>query len=141
MKQLKKIRKQKQLKQSRLAKLLNITQSTISKWELGKSDPPETIANTVADILGVAVEELYDDDEKINRRRNKPAADAPDGSDVHVITVPPDLVQVVFSLPAGIDYFDISPEGRRILVKVIKSLRRKYPAGRGDTKDRQQCPE
>ena len=56
--QIKNIRKQKGITQTELATLLNINQTTISKWETGKTVPSIRTIKELAKIFGCAVEEL-----------------------------------------------------------------------------------
>ena len=52
-------RKNLNLSQSRLAELMNVSQNTISQWEIGIRNPSVKSAIKLAEILETTVEELY----------------------------------------------------------------------------------
>ncbi len=52
------LRKKKKLTQVQLADLLNVSNKTISKWELGDLAPDITLLRPISEILGVEVEEI-----------------------------------------------------------------------------------
>lgn len=52
-------RKKLNLSQSRLAELMNVSQNTISQWEIGIRSPSIKSAIKLAEILESTVEELY----------------------------------------------------------------------------------
>lgn len=52
-------RKNKNLSQSALAELMNVSQNTISQWEIGIRSPSIKSAIELAEILDTTVEELY----------------------------------------------------------------------------------
>lgn len=52
-------RKNKKFSQSELAELMNVSQNTISQWEIGKRSPSIKSAIKLAEILDTTVEELY----------------------------------------------------------------------------------
>ena len=52
-------RKNLNLSQSRLAELMNVSQNTISQWEIGIRNPSVKSAIKLAEILEATVEELY----------------------------------------------------------------------------------
>ena len=52
-------RKKLNLSQSRLAELMNVSQNTISQWEIGIRSPSIKSAIKLAEILETTVEELY----------------------------------------------------------------------------------
>ena len=47
--------------QSDFAKLLNVDQSAVSRWESGETRPLKKMHETIARVLGCTVEELQDD--------------------------------------------------------------------------------
>ena len=59
MNQISKFRKNKKLSQSELAELMNVSQNTISQWEIGIRSPSIKSAIKLAEILDTTVEELY----------------------------------------------------------------------------------
>lgn len=52
------LRRQLKLNQTQLAEKLGVTQTTVSAWERGKSEPPEVYRNSLADLFGRSVEFL-----------------------------------------------------------------------------------
>ena len=52
-------RKNKKLSQTELAELMNVSQNTISQWEIGIRSPSIKSAIKLAEILESTVEELY----------------------------------------------------------------------------------
>ena len=63
------LRKSKGLSQAELARIINVDQTAVSKWELGKSFPDMEIAIRVADYFGVSVDYLLGRD----TQKEKPA--------------------------------------------------------------------
>ena len=59
MNQIKEFRKNKNLSQSDIAKLMKVKQNTFSQWETGERIPKLIQAIKLAEILGTTVEELY----------------------------------------------------------------------------------
>lgn len=55
---LKELRTEKQLSQQQLARLLNISQSAIAKWELGKTEPTASAIVSVALFFDVSCDYL-----------------------------------------------------------------------------------
>lgn len=55
---LKNIRKKKQITQLKLANSLDVDQSTVSKWEKGKSLPNLTTTKKLAEVLDCKIEDL-----------------------------------------------------------------------------------
>lgn len=60
---LKRIRESKGLKQSDIAKGINVSDRTISMWERGKMIPSLDAAIKIASLLGVSLDELVEDEE------------------------------------------------------------------------------
>lgn len=58
------LRKSKSLTQMELAKLFNIDQTTVSKWEVGKAIPDYDTLQKLADFYEVSVDYLLGRDEK-----------------------------------------------------------------------------
>ena len=52
-------RKKLNFSQARLAELMNVSQNTISQWEIGRRNPSIKSAIKLAEILETTVEELY----------------------------------------------------------------------------------
>lgn len=57
------LRRQLKLNQTQLAEQLGITQTTISAWERGTSEPPETYKSRLAYLFGTSIEFMMDPDE------------------------------------------------------------------------------
>jgi len=58
MKRLKSLREEKKLKQSELAEIFNVSQSTIAMWETGKRDPDSDAIKRMADYFKVSIDYL-----------------------------------------------------------------------------------
>lgn len=52
------LRKEKDLKQSDLAKMLNVTDKAVSRWETGKGLPDISLLIPLSEVLGISVNEL-----------------------------------------------------------------------------------
>ena len=63
-------RKEKKLTQKDLAKILQVTDKAISKWERGKSYPDITLLETLSEALNISVVELLKG-EKTDRKENE----------------------------------------------------------------------
>lgn len=59
--QLRKLRKKAKLTQASLAEKLEVNQSTVANWELGRSTPPLTVLERIATTLDTTVASLTDD--------------------------------------------------------------------------------
>lgn len=59
---LKKIRKEQKITQGEIAKALNTTKATISRWESGKQEPSITLLKMLASFLSVSIDDLTDFD-------------------------------------------------------------------------------
>ena len=62
------LRKNKNLTQVQLAELLNVSNKTISKWELGDLAPDITLLNSISEVFGISVDELLSG--KSNNNKN-----------------------------------------------------------------------
>jgi len=58
MNQIKEIRSQRGFKQADLAKILNVSQGTLSNWERGEHDPDSDSLIKLSDLLGVTTDAL-----------------------------------------------------------------------------------
>lgn len=56
---LKKLRQEKEITQSELGKILNLSQRSISQYELGIRFPDEVILNLIADFFDVSLDYLF----------------------------------------------------------------------------------
>ncbi|WP_027826369.1 helix-turn-helix domain-containing protein [Ligilactobacillus saerimneri] len=52
------LRKQKKMSQSELAKIIGVTQTTITAWETGKAEPASSAVANLADYFGVTTDYL-----------------------------------------------------------------------------------
>lgn len=68
------LRREKGLTQLELAKLLNVTNKAVSKWETGETMPETSLLLPLSDILGVTVDELL----KCKKQPNKNSTDISD---------------------------------------------------------------
>ena len=62
---IKKARLLKGMQQKEFANLLGISQVSVSKWEHGKTFPKAKRLKQVADTLGIPIEELLEDEERV----------------------------------------------------------------------------
>lgn len=58
MNRIKELRKKNNISQLDLAKELNVSQTAVSHWEIGRSDPDHTTSKQLADMFGVSLEYL-----------------------------------------------------------------------------------
>lgn len=58
------LRKQNGFTQKKLGEMLDVSDKTISKWELGTIAPDITILSSLAEVLGVSVEDLLNGEKK-----------------------------------------------------------------------------
>lgn len=63
---LKDLRMSHNLTQSQLAKRLFIGQTAVSAWEKGRSAPPTDKLQAIADLYGISMAELLDDEAPAN---------------------------------------------------------------------------
>ena len=61
------LRKEKNMTQSELGKILGVTNKAVSKWEVGENTPDSSLFPLIAGVFGVSVDELY------NGERNEQA--------------------------------------------------------------------
>lgn len=66
MNRLKELREKSNIKQSDLAKTLNVSQGTLSNWERGVHDPSSTDLSKLAKILNTSVDNLLGEEPKID---------------------------------------------------------------------------
>ena len=65
------LRKEKQMTQLELAKILNLSDKTISKWEQGKAFPDIAVWEALAEALDVTVAELFAGEKFCQRKKEK----------------------------------------------------------------------
>lgn len=56
------IRNSKKINQSNLANIMNVSQQTLSSWEVGRTLPKPYQMQHLEDVLGVKKEEIFFDD-------------------------------------------------------------------------------
>ncbi len=93
---LKRIRQRKDLNQEDLAKALNYSQQTISKWELGITSPDPEAIQKLAEIFNVKVSDLITDPILLEESGHYGA--------------PLDLFDAFFRSKQFKDYYDLSDE-------------------------------
>ena len=71
---IKELRKKKGLTQEELATGLNVVRQTVSKWEKGLSVPDADTLKSIAEILGVSVEQLLETDTEQSENENDVAS-------------------------------------------------------------------
>lgn len=54
-----KLRKEKNMTQSELGRILGVTNKAVSKWEVGENTPDSSLFPIIAKVLGVTVDELF----------------------------------------------------------------------------------
>ncbi|MCQ2463300.1 MAG: helix-turn-helix domain-containing protein [Clostridia bacterium] len=67
---IKKLREEKGMTQAELARLLDVSDKAVSKWETGKGCPDITLVEPIAAVLGVSVVELLSGNDIVNRNRS-----------------------------------------------------------------------
>ena len=58
--QIRKYRRQKDYSQEKLAELLGVKRHTVDAWERNRSTPDESMLSKLADLFGIQVEDLYE---------------------------------------------------------------------------------
>ena len=66
---IRKLRKEKEITQERLADFLGVTFQSVSKWERGESYPDITMLPSVASFFGISVDELLGVDKAENENK------------------------------------------------------------------------
>lgn len=66
---IRRLRKEKNITQEKLAEYLNVSYQTVSKWETGITMPSVMILPSIANVFGVSIDELYDPDKHTNSER------------------------------------------------------------------------
>ncbi len=61
-------RNEKEYTQEDLAKLLNVSRSTISSWEVGRTYPDLETVVKISDLLGITLDELLKEDKVMTRK-------------------------------------------------------------------------
>lgn len=64
------LRKAHKLSQTELAKLVHVSQATITSWETGRADPSSSALDTLATFFNVSADYLLDREEKAEQSKN-----------------------------------------------------------------------
>ena len=73
------LRKEKAMTQKQLAELLNVSDKTVSHWECDETSPDISLLPTLANTLGVTVDELLQGEKKIAQPAQEPYYISPKG--------------------------------------------------------------
>lgn len=65
------LRKQKRISQTELAKILHVSQQTITAWETGKAEPSSSAVSNLADYFNVTTDYLLGRPEKQTKSRQQ----------------------------------------------------------------------
>lgn len=77
------LRKAHKLSQAELAKMLNVHQTAVSQWEMGRTMPDVEILKKLSAIFGVSVDTLLNNSEiSIDEQKNKPTLSKKDEHDI-----------------------------------------------------------
>jgi transcriptional regulator with XRE-family HTH domain len=69
---IRRLRKEKRLSQNDLAKLLHVSQATVTSWETGKADPSSSALNALANCFNVSTDYLLGRTDKRQSAENEP---------------------------------------------------------------------
>lgn len=72
------LRKQKRISQTELAKILHVSQQTITAWETGKAEPSSSAVSNLADYFNVTTDYLLGRPEKQTESRHQTISEAID---------------------------------------------------------------
>lgn len=72
------LRKQKRISQTELAKILHVSQQTITAWETGKAEPSSSAVSNLADYFNVTTDYLLGRPEKQTESRQQTISKAID---------------------------------------------------------------
>lgn len=67
---IKRLREQKKLTQLKLARMLNVSDKSVSKWETGRGYPDISLLKPLCDALGVSMIELMSGEDIVNTNRS-----------------------------------------------------------------------
>lgn len=70
------LRKQKRISQTELAKILHVSQQTITAWETGKAEPSSSAVSNLADYFNVTTDYLLGRPEKQTESRQQTISEA-----------------------------------------------------------------
>lgn len=64
------LRKQKRMSQTELAKIIHVSQQTVTAWETGKAEPASSAVSNLADYFNVTTDYLLGRPEKKKEKQN-----------------------------------------------------------------------
>ncbi|MDY4064667.1 MAG: helix-turn-helix transcriptional regulator [Ligilactobacillus agilis] len=64
------LRKQKRMSQTELAKIIHVSQQTVTAWETGKAEPSSSAVSNLADYFNVTTDYLLGRPEKKKEKQN-----------------------------------------------------------------------
>lgn len=76
MTKIKELRKARRMSQAELAEMLHITQTSVSQWETGKTEPSFDTLVKMSEIFGVTIDYILGSDEKSEAKKAPAEADA-----------------------------------------------------------------
>lgn len=105
---IKKIRVSAGLSQSNFAKMLNVHQTAVSQWELGRTTPDVELAKRISELFGVSLDVILDNAPNANNttKDKKPADSMADGLDIELL----DMIE------------KLTPEQKSIIRAQIKGI-------------------
>lgn len=112
--QIKSLRKERKLSQSRLARDLEVTQQAVGKWETGKSTPDSDTLRKIAEYFGTSVDFLLGIERKIS---NAVPSFGPDHAIPIIGTVKAGYNALAFNDDYGMEYANVrDPENYFYLI-------------------------
>lgn len=70
-KNLKRLRREKNITQDQLADILGVSYQSVSRWETGLCYPDIELLPTISDFFGVSVDKLIGVDKSIEQKKNR----------------------------------------------------------------------
>lgn len=111
--QIKNLRKERKLSQSRLARDLQVTQQAVGKWETGKSTPDSDTLRKIAEYFGTSVDFLLG----VNKTIKNAVSFAPDFAIPIIGTVKAGYNSFAFNDDYGVEYANVrDPENYFYLI-------------------------
>ena len=105
---IKQLREEKNITQANLAKLLDVSPSTVGMWEQNRRTPDIEILKKLSDILNVSVDYLLGK------------------TDVRNYLEDPNITIALHSDETSLDYSDLSDEAKKEVQDFIEYVRHKY---------------
>lgn len=69
---LKELRNHRTLSQREFAKILGVAQATVASWEVGRTEPDNTMLKQIANYFNVSIDYLLDNDEQSKQAQPRP---------------------------------------------------------------------